>query len=176
MVTLARQPGLQFRPEAAHPQAARPLRAAAALPGPQLLGRQGPGRAATTSASRRRSTPSCRCSTARPAWTRSRSGSRTSFPPQKITLEELQQFLGMLHRSGLVIAAVPGQGHAAPQAPQRAPPQGIAQRAGQHPLHPLQGLRSRAVAELALPQVRWFFSPLAVRLLPAAGAVGGRRW
>jgi len=33
------------------------------------------------------------------------------YPPQKITLEELQQFLGMLHRSGLVIADVPGQGH-----------------------------------------------------------------
>lgn len=32
------------------------------------------------------------------------------FPPQKITLEELQQFIGMLHRSGLVIASVPGQG------------------------------------------------------------------
>ncbi len=33
------------------------------------------------------------------------------FPPQKITLEELQQFLGMLHRSGLIIADVGGQGH-----------------------------------------------------------------
>ena len=32
------------------------------------------------------------------------------FPPQKITLDELQQFLGMLHRSGLVIAGVGGQG------------------------------------------------------------------
>jgi putative peptide zinc metalloprotease protein len=32
------------------------------------------------------------------------------FPPQKITLDELQQFLGMLHRSGLVVANVPGQG------------------------------------------------------------------
>jgi putative peptide zinc metalloprotease protein len=32
------------------------------------------------------------------------------FPPQKITLEELQQFLGMLHRSGLVVADVGGQG------------------------------------------------------------------
>ncbi|MHB8898983.1 MAG: hemolysin D [Thermoguttaceae bacterium] len=32
------------------------------------------------------------------------------FPPQKITLEELQQFLGQLHRSGLIIANVPGQG------------------------------------------------------------------
>ena len=32
------------------------------------------------------------------------------FPPQKITLEELQQFLGMLHRSGLVIVGAGGQG------------------------------------------------------------------
>jgi putative peptide zinc metalloprotease protein len=32
------------------------------------------------------------------------------FPPQKITLEELEQFLGMLHRSGLILASVQGQG------------------------------------------------------------------
>jgi putative peptide zinc metalloprotease protein len=32
------------------------------------------------------------------------------FPPQKITLEELHQFLGMLHRSGLILSGVPGQG------------------------------------------------------------------
>jgi len=32
------------------------------------------------------------------------------FPPQKITLDELQQFLGQLHRSGLVVANVSGQG------------------------------------------------------------------
>jgi putative peptide zinc metalloprotease protein len=32
------------------------------------------------------------------------------FPPQKITVEELGQFVGMLHRSGLLIADVPGQG------------------------------------------------------------------
>ena len=32
------------------------------------------------------------------------------FPPQKITVEELGQFVGMLHRSSLIIANVPGQG------------------------------------------------------------------
>ena len=32
------------------------------------------------------------------------------FPPQKITLDELQQFLGQLHRSGLIIVGVPDQG------------------------------------------------------------------
>lgn len=33
------------------------------------------------------------------------------FPPQKITLEELQQFLGQLHQSGLIVTGAPGQGH-----------------------------------------------------------------
>ena len=32
------------------------------------------------------------------------------FPPQKITVEELGQFVGMLHRSGLIIADAAGQG------------------------------------------------------------------
>jgi putative peptide zinc metalloprotease protein len=32
------------------------------------------------------------------------------FPPQKITLEELHQFIGMLHRSGLILTGVQGQG------------------------------------------------------------------
>lgn len=32
------------------------------------------------------------------------------FTPQKITLQDLQQFVGMLHRSGLVISDLPGQG------------------------------------------------------------------
>lgn len=33
------------------------------------------------------------------------------FPPQKITVEEIQSFLGMLHKSGLILADVPDQGH-----------------------------------------------------------------
>jgi len=86
------------------------------------------------------------------------------FPPQKITLEELQQFLGMLHRSGLVVADVSGQG-------------------GQ--LHKRRGERKRkeflAAATNILcirfkgfdperllnkwyPCVRWFFSPVTVAL------------
>ena len=32
------------------------------------------------------------------------------FPPQKITVEEVQRFVGMLHKSGLVFSDVPGQG------------------------------------------------------------------
>ena len=33
----------------------------------------------------------------------------STFPPQKITLEELQKFIGILHKSDLVIDDVPGQ-------------------------------------------------------------------
>jgi putative peptide zinc metalloprotease protein len=33
------------------------------------------------------------------------------FTPQKITFQDLQQFVGMLHRSGLVLAEAVGQGH-----------------------------------------------------------------
>ena len=64
----------------------------------------------TTSASRKKSTPSCKCSTAHTSLDEIKERFEAEFPPQKITVEELGQFVGMLHRSGLVIADVPGQG------------------------------------------------------------------
>ena len=39
-------------------------------------------------------------------------GFEARFAPQKITFGDLQQFIGMLHRSGLVISNAPGQGKA----------------------------------------------------------------
>lgn len=33
------------------------------------------------------------------------------FPPQKITLEEIQSFIGQLHQSSLIVVGVPNQGH-----------------------------------------------------------------
>lgn len=38
-------------------------------------------------------------------------GFEEEFPPQKITLEDLQSFIGTLHQSALIIAGVPDQGH-----------------------------------------------------------------
>ncbi|MDR1959971.1 MAG: biotin/lipoyl-binding protein [Planctomycetaceae bacterium] len=35
----------------------------------------------------------------------------SQFPPQKITLDELQSFIGQLHQSGLILAGVQNQGH-----------------------------------------------------------------
>ena len=80
-----------------------------ALPGPQLLDRQGPGGAELLPLPGR--------GIRHPelldgdiSLDEIKDRFEDEFPPQKITLEELQQFLGMLHRSGLVIAAVGGQG------------------------------------------------------------------
>ncbi|QDS96707.1 Putative peptide zinc metalloprotease protein YydH [Roseimaritima multifibrata] len=42
-------------------------------------------------------------------------GFEQQFAPQKITFGDLQQFIGMLHRSGLVISNAPGQGKALEQ-------------------------------------------------------------
>ncbi|MCL2305556.1 MAG: hypothetical protein FWC43_09455 [Planctomycetaceae bacterium] len=38
-------------------------------------------------------------------------GFEKEFPPQKITLEDLQSFIGTLHQSALILAGVPDQGH-----------------------------------------------------------------
>ena len=35
---------------------------------------------------------------------------QAEFAPQRITLQDLQQFVGMLHRSGLVVSEATGQG------------------------------------------------------------------
>jgi len=80
------------------------------------------------------------------------------FPPQKITLEELQQFIGMLHRSGLVIADVPGQG------------QQLRKRRDQRRRQELlgawtnvlcirfKGFDPERILNRIYPYVRWFFS------------------
>ena len=86
------------------------------------------------------------------------------FPPQKITLEEIQQFPGMLHQSSLVIAAVSGQG------------QQLLKRRLQRRRKELLGAVSNVlcirfkgfdperVLNWLYPRVRWFFSPVAVVL------------
>ena len=86
------------------------------------------------------------------------------FPPQKITLEELQQFLGMLHRSGLVIAGVPGQGK---QLRKRRD-----ERRRQETLGAMtnilairfKGFDPERVLNWLYPKVAWFFHPAMVVL------------
>lgn len=84
------------------------------------------------------------------------------FPPQKITLEELQQFLGMLHRSGLIIADVQGQGNQ------------LLQRRGERRRKELlaalsnvlcirfKGIDPERIFNKVYPGIRWFFTKTAM--------------
>jgi len=83
------------------------------------------------------------------------------FPPQKITLDEIQQFLGMLHRSGLILAGVQGQGAQ------------LLKRRGERRRRELlnvvtnilcvrfKGIDPERILNWLYPKVRWFFSPVA---------------
>src|SRR3954451_16117166 len=80
------------------------------------------------------------------------------FPPQTIKTEELQQFIGMLHRSGLVITDAPGQGQ---QLVKRR-----AERKRQERLATLtnilslrfKGVDPERFFNFIYPFIRWFFS------------------
>lgn len=83
------------------------------------------------------------------------------FPPQKITLDEIQNFLGMLHRSGLILAGVQGQGEQ------------LLKRRGERRRRELlnlvtnvlcvrfKGIDPERILNWLYPKVRWFFSPVA---------------
>jgi len=80
------------------------------------------------------------------------------FPPQTIRTEELQQFIGMLHRSGLVITDAPGQG------------QQLVKRRGERKRQEriqtvtnilsmrFKGVDPERFFDVIYPYVRWFFS------------------
>ena len=80
--------------------------------GTGLLGCQGTGWACSTFDFTTKSTSFSTCWTGTSACSRSKTDSNRRFAPQKITFGDLQQFIGMLHRSGLVISNSPGQGKA----------------------------------------------------------------
>jgi putative peptide zinc metalloprotease protein len=80
------------------------------------------------------------------------------FPPQTIRTEELQQFIGMLHRSGLVVTDAPGQG------------QQLVKRRGERKRQELiatatnilslrfKGIDPERFFNVVYPFVRWFFT------------------
>ncbi len=84
------------------------------------------------------------------------------FPPQKITLEELQQFLGMLHRSALVVADVPGQGLQLRKRRQERQRKQFLAAATNILCIRFKGFDPERILNWLYPYVRWVFSPLAV--------------
>jgi putative peptide zinc metalloprotease protein len=86
------------------------------------------------------------------------------YPPQKITLDELQQFLGMLHRSGLVIAAVGGQGQQLlKRCRERRRKELLAALANVLCIR-FKGFDPERFLTWLYPKVRWFFKPATVVL------------
>jgi putative peptide zinc metalloprotease protein len=91
------------------------------------------------------------------------------FPPQKITLEELQQFLGMLHRSGLVVAAVPGQGKQLVKRRRERRRKEILGALGNILCVRFKGIDPERILRGLYPYVKWFFHPLTVFFCLAFG-------
>ena len=54
--------------------------------------------------------PSCACWMAPRVWRKIKQRFEAEFAPHKITYQDLQHFIGTLHRSGLVVSEAPGQG------------------------------------------------------------------
>jgi len=98
----------------------------------------------------------------------------TEFTPQKITFQDLQQFIGMLHRSGLVISEASGQGK---QLKKRRDEKKRRELLGK--FSNIFAIRFRGVdpewfLTKTYPYVAWFFHPLtmALCLLMAVSALG----
>jgi len=95
------------------------------------------------------------------------------FPPQKITLEELQQFLGMLHRSGLIIAGLPGQGKQLRRRRDERRRKEVLGAMTNILCIRFKGFDPERVLNWLYPKVAWFFHPatMALCLLMAVSAL-----
>ena len=89
------------------------------------------------------------------------------FPPQKISLQELQQFIGTLHRSGLVIADVHGQGHQLKKRRDERRRKELIGAATNILAIRFKGIDPERMLTWLHPKVRWFFSSTAVVLCMA---------
>ena len=84
------------------------------------------------------------------------------FPPQKITVEELGQFVATLHRSGLVIADVPGQGlQLRKRRDERKRKEFFASASNVLAMR-FKGIDPERILNAMMPYVRWMFHPVAV--------------
>ncbi|MGQ9575611.1 MAG: HlyD family efflux transporter periplasmic adaptor subunit [Thermoguttaceae bacterium] len=89
------------------------------------------------------------------------------FPPQKITLDELQNFLGMLHRSGLVLVDVQGQGAQLLKRRTERRRRELINAVSNVLCIRFKGVDPERFFAWLYPKVKWFFSPLAVGLCMA---------
>src|SRR5882757_4967001 len=80
------------------------------------------------------------------------------FPPQTIRTEELQQFIGMLHRSGLVITDAAGQGQQLVKRRGEKKRQEMMQAVTNVLSMRFKGIDPERFFNFIYPYIRWFFS------------------
>jgi putative peptide zinc metalloprotease protein len=91
------------------------------------------------------------------------------FAPQKITYQDLQQFVGMLHRSGLVISDAPGQGRQLKKRRDEKKWKELLGKVANVFALRFRGVDPERVLEWVLPYTAWMFSPLAMLCVLALG-------
>ena len=83
------------------------------------------------------------------------------FPPQTIRVEELQNFIGMLHRSGLVLSDAPGQGWQLKERRDEKKWKELVGALSNLLAFRFRGFDPERLLNLLHPYVRWFFTPAA---------------
>jgi putative peptide zinc metalloprotease protein len=83
------------------------------------------------------------------------------FPPQTIRVEELQNFIGMLHRSGLVLSDAPGQGWQLKERRDEKKRQELLGALANLLAFRFRGFDPERLLNWLYPYVRWFFTPAA---------------
>lgn len=84
------------------------------------------------------------------------------FPPEKITVGELQQFIGTLHRSGLIVAHVPGQGYQLKKRRDERKRKELLAALSNVLAIRFKGIDPERLLNWLYPYVRWLFTPAAV--------------
>ncbi len=80
------------------------------------------------------------------------------FAPQRITLQDLQHFIGMLHRSGLVIADAPGQGRQLKRRRDETARRELLGKLSNILAVRFKGIDPERILNFIYPGLKWFFS------------------
>ncbi len=84
------------------------------------------------------------------------------FAPQKITFQDLQQFIGMLHRSGLVISDAPGQGRQLKRRRDEKKRKELLGKMTNVFAVRFRGFDPERLFNVLIPYTSWIFSPAAI--------------
>ena len=84
------------------------------------------------------------------------------FPPQKISLEELQHLIGQFHQSGLVVAATPNQGEELLKRSKKRQRKELTQKFTNILAIKFKGIDPDGMFTFLYPFVRWCFHPFTI--------------